>query len=77
MRQKELSSYVGPYAPGEVPAPIVRYEPMAPVVQQNRHAVMLAAYAADPKRFVRGQPLVKGAPAAVWINPPLASTDLS
>lgn len=30
MRQKELSSYVEPYAPGEVTAPIVRYEPMAP-----------------------------------------------
>lgn len=49
----------------------------ASAVQQNRHAVMLAAYAAHPKRFVRGQPLVKGAPAAVWINPPLVSTDLS
>jgi putative transposase len=47
------------------------------LVQQNRHAVMLAAYAAHPNRFVRGQPLVKGAPAAVWINPPLVSTDLS
>lgn len=49
----------------------------APAVQQNRQAVMLAAYAAHPNRFVRGQPLVKGTPAAVWINPPLASTNLS
>lgn len=49
----------------------------APAVQQNRHAVMLAAYAAHPNRFVRGEPLVKGVPAAVWINPPLASSDLS
>jgi putative transposase len=49
----------------------------APAVQQNRHAVMLTAYAAHPKRFVRGQPLVKGAPAAVWINPPINSPDLS
>lgn len=57
------------------PASIHYHE--APVIQQNRQAVMLAAYAAHPKRFVRGQPFVKGAPAAVWINPPLASTDLS
>lgn len=48
----------------------------SPDVQQNRHAVMLAAYAAHPNRFVRGEPLVKGAPAAVWINPP-AAADLS
>lgn len=47
------------------------------VVQQQRQAVMLTAYAAHPARFVHGQPLVKGAPAAVWINPPLASADLS
>jgi putative transposase len=46
-------------------------------VQQQRQAVMLTAYAAHPARFVRGQPLVKGTPAAVWINPPLASADLS
>jgi putative transposase len=49
----------------------------ASAVQQNRHAVMLAAYAAHPNRFVRGQPLVKGAPAAVWINPPTTIADLS
>jgi putative transposase len=49
----------------------------ATAVQQNRHTVMLAAYAAHPHRFVRGEPLVKGAPAAVWINPPLVSADLS
>ncbi len=48
----------------------------AEVVQQ-RHAVRLAAYAAHPARFVRGEPVIKGAPAAVWINPPLASADLS
>ena len=49
----------------------------APAVQQNRQAVMLAAYAAHPNRFVRGQPMVKGAPSAVWINPPTTSVDLS
>jgi len=49
----------------------------ATAVQQQRQAVMLTAYAAHPARFVRGQPLVNGTPAAVWINPPLASADLS
>jgi putative transposase len=49
----------------------------ATVVQQQRQAVMLTAYAAHPARFVCGQPLVKGTPAAVWLNPPLASPDLS
>lgn len=49
----------------------------ATAVQQQRQAVLLTAYAAHPARFVRGQPLVNGTPAAVWINPPLASADLS
>jgi transposase InsO family protein len=49
----------------------------ANAIQQQRHAVMLIAYAAHPNRFVRGQPLVKGAPAAVWINPPTLIADLS
>ncbi len=49
----------------------------ATAVQQQRQAVMLTAYAAHPARFVRGQPLVKGTPAAVWINPPLTIADLS
>ena len=49
----------------------------AKAVQQQRQAVMLNAYAAHPNRFVRGEPLVKGAPAAVWINPPCATTNLS
>lgn len=49
----------------------------APAVQQQRHAVMSAAYATHPNRFVRGEPLVKGAPSAVWINPPLANANLS
>ncbi|GAB4549587.1 MAG: IS3 family transposase [Anaerolineae bacterium] len=39
-------------------------------VRQQRHAVMLAAYAAHPARFVGGIPQVKEVPNAVWINPP-------
>jgi putative transposase len=49
----------------------------AKAVQRQRHAVMLNAYAAHPNRFVRGEPLVKAAPAAVWINPPSTTTALS
>ena len=39
-------------------------------VQQHRQHVMLTAYQAHPERFRQGIPLVKGAPPAVWINPP-------
>lgn len=39
-------------------------------IQQRRQAIMLAAYAAHPARFAQGEPVVKGAPTAVYINPP-------
>jgi putative transposase len=42
----------------------------ADTVQQQRQHVMLGAYQTHPERFIRGIPLVKGAPTAVWINPP-------
>jgi putative transposase len=42
----------------------------AEAVQQQRQAVMLAAYAVHPARFSQGVTLVQGVPAAVWINPP-------
>ena len=48
----------------------------ATTIQQQRQAVMTAAYRAHPQRFVRGQPLVKGAPAAVYINPPVKIENL-
>ena len=57
--------------------PVSVHYNQAHVVQQQRQVVMLTAYAAHPARFVRGQPLVKGAPSAVWINPPTTSADLS
>lgn len=44
----------------------------AEAVRQQRQAVLAAAYAQHPQRFVRGEPVVKGAPDAVWINPPVA-----
>ena len=49
----------------------------ATYLQQQRQAVMLTAYASHPTRFRRGEPLVKGAPTAVYINPPKAVLNLS
>lgn len=40
-------------------------------IRQQRQAVLAAAYTQHPQRFVRGEPIVKGAPVAVWINPPI------
>jgi len=44
----------------------------AEAVRQQRQVVLAAAFTQHPQRFVRGEPIVKGAPEAVWINPPLA-----
>jgi len=49
----------------------------APAVQQQRQQVMIAAYQAHPQRFMRGIPLVKGTPDAVYINPPDTLANLS
>lgn len=43
---------------------------LADAVQSKRQAVMSAAFALRPERFIGGEPVVKGAPTAVWINPP-------
>jgi putative transposase len=40
------------------------------VIQQQRQTVMSAAFQTYPERFRAGLPVVKGAPAAVYINPP-------
>ena len=40
-------------------------------IRQQRQSVLAAAYAQFPQRFARGIPIAKGAPDAVWINPPL------
>jgi len=49
----------------------------AVLIQQQRQAVMEAAFAQHPTRFRRGQTQVKGAPTAVWINPPQSRETLS
>jgi len=43
---------------------------LASTVQSQRQRVMASAYARHPTRFVHGMPVVHGAPAAVYINPP-------
>lgn len=42
----------------------------AETVRNKRQAVLVAAQAAHPERFVRGTPRVPEVPTAVWINPP-------
>lgn len=39
-------------------------------VLDARTRVMLAAYAQNPERFVKGPPIPQIAPSAAWINPP-------
>jgi putative transposase len=49
----------------------------AVAVQQQRQSVMSAAFEACPERFRAGLPLVKGAPTAVYINPPKPAQHLA
>lgn len=46
----------------------------AATVCGQRRAVLAAAYAAHPERFVRQAPTPPALPTAVWINPPAAVT---
>ena len=43
----------------------------APVVIESRAAILQAAYAKYPERFVHGCPKPQPLPTAVWINPPV------
>jgi putative transposase len=45
-------------------------------VKHQRQIVMKAAYLAHPTRFAKGMPIVKGAPQAVYINPPAQEVNL-
>lgn len=42
----------------------------APRIIANRSVVLSQAYERHPERFVKGQPMAKLLPKAVWINPP-------
>jgi putative transposase len=48
----------------------------ASAIQNQRQAVMNAAFARHPERFSLGIPQVKGAPDAVYINPPKQAENL-
>lgn len=50
--------------------PAVVHHGLAADVRNYRQAVLVAAEAAHPERFVRGVPRVPNVPPAVWINPP-------
>ena len=43
----------------------------------QRQRVLYSAYHLHPERFMQGIPLVKGAPSAVYINPPKEAQNLS
>lgn len=45
-------------------------------VLEHRHQVMLAAYAANPQRFVRGAPRRGEVPSGAWINKPTVPADV-
>ena len=49
----------------------------ARAIQAQRQSVMLMAFQARPERFRGGVPVVKGFPAAVYINPPRQTENLS
>jgi hypothetical protein len=50
---------------------------LAAGIREQRAAVLAAAYAAHPERFIRAMPQPPKLPTAVWINPPTqeATTD--
>ena len=50
--------------------PAAVHNGLAPALHEQRLAVLSAAYAIHPERFVRGQPQPPTLPAAVWLNPP-------
>ena len=54
--------------------PAVVHFDRAARVRDHRHAVLAAAYAAHPERFVKGRPQPADLPTAVWINPPAKKT---
>jgi putative transposase len=49
----------------------------AEAIRAQRQHVMSAAYTAFPARFACGEPVVKGAPAAVYLNPPAEASNLA
>jgi len=54
--------------------PAMVHDGHAEAVRAQRGAILAAAYAAHPERFVRQPPQPPALPVAVWINPPEPST---
>ncbi len=50
--------------------PAVVHAGQSRAVLAKRQQTLQAAYAAHPERFVKGAPIPKALPRAVWINPP-------
>jgi len=57
--------------------PVSVHDGAADALQQHRQGVMSAAFEACPERFRGGLPCVKGAPSAVYINPPKERENLA
>jgi putative transposase len=53
--------------------PSMVHHGQAPMIHQQRQAVLDAAYLAHPDRFVRKPPMPLALPKEVWINKPLHS----
>jgi len=53
--------------------PVTVHYGQAQAVIEQRRKVLLAAYAAHPERFVRGEPKPPSLPTEVWINKPQSS----
>jgi putative transposase len=53
--------------------PVTVHYGQAQTVIEQRRKVLLAAYAAHPERFVRGEPKPPSLPTEVWINKPQSS----
>jgi len=54
--------------------PAMLHYGQAEQVRQARQAVLQAAYAVHPERFVKGPPTPAPIPQAAWINPPTAAS---
>lgn len=55
--------------------PAMVHAGLADTITSQRQAVLSAAYAAHPERFVKGQPTALSLPAEVWINPPTPASE--
>jgi putative transposase len=55
--------------------PAAVHHGLAESITASRSLALQRAYAANPERFVKGQPVPPAVPSAVWINPPEKDAD--